>query len=75
MAQGAGIQAAETVSRTGAKVVLTGFVGPKAFRALHAAGIKVVQNLEKLTVQDAVKRYIDGEFQEAAYPNRGPHGR
>ena len=48
MAQGAGIQAAETVCRSGANVVLTGSVGPKAFRALSAAGIQVGQNLENL---------------------------
>jgi predicted Fe-Mo cluster-binding NifX family protein len=41
-AQGAGIQAAEMVSRLGAEVVITGHCGPKAFRTLQAAGIKVV---------------------------------
>ena len=39
--QGAGIQAAETVSRLGAECVITGHCGPKAFRALQAAGIEV----------------------------------
>ena len=34
MAQGAGIQAAETVAKAGAKLLLTGYVGPKAFKAL-----------------------------------------
>ena len=40
MAQGAGIQAAENVAKTGAKTLLTGYVGPKAFKGLAAAGIK-----------------------------------
>jgi predicted Fe-Mo cluster-binding NifX family protein len=57
MAQGAGIQAAELVARAGVSCLLTGYVGPKAFQALSAAGIKVGQNLEGLTVRDAVERF------------------
>lgn len=40
-AQGAGIQAAEAVSRLGAECLVTGHCGPKAYRTLRAAGIKV----------------------------------
>ena len=40
-AQGAGIQSAETVVRSGAKVLVSGHCGPKAFRVLAAAGVKV----------------------------------
>ena len=75
LARGAGIQAAETVARTGAGVVLTGYVGPKAFQALQAAGIKVAQNLENLTVRHAVERYIAGDVQIASQPNKEGHGR
>jgi predicted Fe-Mo cluster-binding NifX family protein len=56
-AQGAGIQAAETVARAGAKAVLTGYVGPKAFHALSAAGIRVAQDIENMTVREAVGKY------------------
>jgi predicted Fe-Mo cluster-binding NifX family protein len=75
MAQGAGIQAAEIVARSGASVVLTGFVGPKAFQALSAAGIQVGQNLEGLTVQQAVDRYKAGTVETATAPNRRGHWR
>jgi predicted Fe-Mo cluster-binding NifX family protein len=75
MAQGAGIQAAETVARSGAKVVLTGFVGPKAFMALQAAGIRVGQNLSDLTVRQAVQRLAEGKVEWAAAPNSRGHGR
>src|SRR4030042_4033657 len=40
-AQGAGIQAAEAVSRLGAECLITGHCGPKAYRTLRAAGVKV----------------------------------
>jgi predicted Fe-Mo cluster-binding NifX family protein len=73
MAQGAGIQAAENVARAGAGVVLSGFVGPKAFAALAAAGIKVVQNVENMTVGQAVEKYRRGEFSVADAPNGTPH--
>lgn len=73
--QGAGIQAAEIVARTGAKVVLTGYVGPKAFQALQAAGITIAQNLEGLTVREAIKRYSGGDLEMANKPNRRGHGR
>lgn len=59
-AQGAGIQAAETVARKGVSAVLTGYVGPKAFQALTAAGIKVAQDLENITVREAIDRYNKG---------------
>ncbi len=38
--QGAGLGAAEKVLENGARFVLTGHLGPKAFRALHEAGIE-----------------------------------
>jgi predicted Fe-Mo cluster-binding NifX family protein len=70
MAQGAGIQAAELVARAGVGWVLTGYVGPKAFQALTAAGIKVGQNLEGLTVRQAVERFQRGQVETAQAANR-----
>ncbi len=73
MAQGAGIQAAENVVRAGAGALLTGYVGPKAFAALSAAGIKVGQDLEGLTVREAIERYKKGDVSVAEGPNRQGH--
>ncbi len=42
-AQGAGIQAAENVARQKVEIVVAGNFGPKAFRALRAAGVKAAQ--------------------------------
>lgn len=69
LAQGAGIQAAENVARAGAGVVLSGFVGPKAFQALSAAGIQVVQNVENMTVGQAVDKFRQGLLAVADAPN------
>lgn len=75
MSQGAGIQAAEIVANAGATVVLTGFVGPKAFQALSAAKIRVSQNMENLTVRQALDKYNAGDVAVAAEPNRPGHWR
>jgi predicted DNA-binding protein (UPF0251 family)/predicted Fe-Mo cluster-binding NifX family protein len=62
-AQGAGIQAAETVANAGATVVLTGYVGPKAFQALAAAGIRIAQDLDNMRVREAIDRFNSGKIQ------------
>ena len=73
MAQGAGIQAAENVSNSGAKVLLTGYVGPKAFMGLTAAGIKVGQNLESMTVRQAIEKFKAGDVAFAEASNKEGH--
>ena len=70
MSQGAGIQAAELIARAGVECLLTGYVGPKAFQALSAAGIKIGQDLEGLTVREAVERFRSGSVPMAQAPNR-----
>ncbi len=70
LSHGAGIQAAEAVARSGATVLLTGTVGPKAYQALAAAGIRVGQNLEGLTVGEAVARFKAGHVAFATGPNK-----
>jgi len=63
-AQGAGIQAAETVANSGVTILLTGHVGPKAFRALKAAGIAIFTGI-KGSAEDAVNDYAAGRLAEA----------
>nr|2WFB_A Chain A, PUTATIVE UNCHARACTERIZED PROTEIN ORP [Megalodesulfovibrio gigas] len=70
LSHGAGINAAQVLAKSGAGVLLTGYVGPKAFQALQAAGIKVGQDLEGLTVRQAVQRFLDGQVPMAAGPNK-----
>lgn len=75
MAQGAGIQAAETVADAGATVLLTGYVGPKAFTALTAAGITIGQDVDGMTVGEAVDKYRSGDIPVAENPNRQEGGK
>ena len=69
MAQGAGIQAAENVANAGAKVLLTGYVGPKAFEALQAAGIGIGQDVDGMTVREAAEKFKAGTVTMAASAN------
>jgi len=75
MNQGAGIQAAELMTQHDVGVVLTGYVGPKAFQALSAVGIKIGQNLENLSVRQAVERFKSGQVAMAESANRAAGGR
>jgi predicted Fe-Mo cluster-binding NifX family protein len=70
--QGAGIQSAETVSRLGAEVVITGHCGPKAFRTLSAAGIKVVVGAQG-TVAEAIEAFKSGALVPTDAPNVEGH--
>jgi predicted Fe-Mo cluster-binding NifX family protein len=61
---GAGIQAAQTVVNKGVGAVITGNVGPNAFQALQAAGVKVITGAAG-RVKDVVDKFNKGEFQYA----------
>ena len=63
-AQGAGIQAGQTIVKAGARALITGHCGPKAFRVLEAAGVKVY-NTDAPTVAEALARYRTGDLTEA----------
>lgn len=63
-AQGAGIQSAEAAARLGGKALVTGHCGPKAFRVLLAAGIKIF-NTDARTVAEALEHYRAGKLTEA----------
>lgn len=70
MGQGAGIQAAEMVAGSGAKTVISGIVGPKAWQALRAAGLDIVQEATG-SVGEAVRAFADGRLKVSDEPMGG----
>ena len=63
-AQGAGIQSAQNVAESGAQALVSGHCGPKAFKVLSTAGIKVYP-CEAPTVNEALKQFLAGELVES----------
>jgi predicted Fe-Mo cluster-binding NifX family protein len=61
--QGAGIQSAQTVAASGVQVLIAGHCGPKAFRVLAAANIKIYTTTAA-TVAEALVLYREGKLIE-----------
>ena len=72
LAQGAGIQSAQNVLVHKPDAILTGNCGPKAFRVLKAARVKVVVGV-KGRIADAIHDYLDGKYAEATDANVEGH--
>ncbi|MCW4019325.1 MAG: NifB/NifX family molybdenum-iron cluster-binding protein [Candidatus Bathyarchaeota archaeon] len=69
---GAGIQAAQTVTKTGAKLVITGNVGPNAFNALSAAGVEIITGASG-TIKEVVDKFNKGELKKTDAPTVRNH--
>lgn len=70
--QGAGVQAAQRVAGVGAECLITGHCGPKAFRALDAAGIAVYTGATG-SVAHALEMLAAGQLKRAGGPDVGGH--
>jgi len=62
-AQGAGIQTGQNIANLDVDAVITGNVGPNAFRTLNAAKIKVFLT-EEQTVQEAIVLFKTGKLEQ-----------
>ena len=69
---GAGIQAAQQVTKTNAKIVVTGNIGPNAFQTLEAAHMKVITGV-KGPIKEIVEKILQGELKETNIPNVKSH--
>lgn len=71
-AGGAGIQAAQMISDMNIESVVTGNIGPNAFRVLSAASIGVYSGATG-SVKDSVEKFKKGEYKQTAGPDVGSH--
>lgn len=71
-AGGAGIQAAQLAVNKGAKAVLTGNVGPNAADVFAAAGVQIYTGISG-SVQEAIDRFVAGNFAPSSGPTVGAH--
>ena len=72
-AQGAGIQTGQNIVNLSAEAVITGNVGPKAFRVLQAAGIKIYLCGSGATVAEAVEQFKAGDLKQVDQANVEGH--
>ena len=71
-AQGAGIQTGRNVAEFGVEALITGNVGPNAFKTLSAAGVKIFLS-EKQTVAEAIDSFKAGKLKEVDQANVEGH--
>ena len=70
--QGAGIQTGQNIANLNVEAVITGNVGPNAFKTLNAAGVKIFL-AEKQTVAEALESFKTGKLKEIDSANVEGH--
>jgi len=61
------------VIESGAQVVITGHCGPKAFKVLSSAGVKVITGAEGVKIKEALEKYKKGELKPTLEPDVEGH--
>jgi predicted DNA-binding protein (UPF0251 family)/predicted Fe-Mo cluster-binding NifX family protein len=70
--QGAGIQSAENIVNEGAHVVISGHLGPNAFRVLQTASVDVY-TASNMTVSEALRAFEEEKLIKLAGPDVSGH--
>ena len=70
--QGAGIQAGKTIVDNNVDILITGNCGPKAFKVLQGAAIKIIIGV-KGSVSEAILAYKNGKLKYADDANVNEH--
>jgi predicted Fe-Mo cluster-binding NifX family protein len=68
----AGIQAAQTITNKGANILITGNIGPNAFRALSAANTQIITGASG-TIREVIEKFKKGELRKTNVPTVGDH--
>ena len=63
--QGAGIQAGKTIADNKVDVLITGHCGPKAFKVLQNAGVKIMTGAQG-KVTDAIGQFKSGDLEASS---------
>lgn len=71
---GAGVQTAQWIIDRGVEAVITGSVGPNAFRVLRAAGVAVYVGASG-TVESAIEDFRAGKLTPTTEPTNAGHQR
>ena len=70
--QGAGIQTAQNIANLNVEAVITGNMGPNAFKTLNASGIRIFLT-EKKTVREAIDSFKADTLNEVKKANVEGH--
>jgi len=65
---GAGVQASQSLSDMGVEAVISGNIGPSAFRVLSAASIEIYSGATG-SIQDVIKKFKKGEYKKVNGPD------
>lgn len=68
---GAGVHAAQLVSKLQATAVISGHFGPNAYDALSAAGVEMYQFADCQTAREAISNYLEGKLPAISAATRG----
>jgi predicted Fe-Mo cluster-binding NifX family protein len=69
---GAGIQAAQMISNMNVESLITGNIGPNAYRVLFEASIKIYSGATG-NIKDAIEKFKKGEYKQTTGPDVGSH--
>ena len=70
--QGAGIQAGKTIADNQVDALITGHCGPKAFKVLQSAGVKIMIGASG-KIADVIAQFKSGELEAASEPDVDDH--
>ncbi len=71
-AGGAGIQAAQIISDMKVESLITGNIGPNAFRVLSATSVKIYSGATG-SIKDAIEKFKKGEYKQTGGPDVESH--